>query len=225
MIELAVFDIAGTTVEEHSAVYVALREAVEAAGGTPSSQDIEDWMGASKREAITGMLTDASGVAPESAAVEKAFDDFRSRLDAAYRAVPPTPIPGVPEVLAGLRQRGIKVVLSTGFDREVTDNLLGVLGWDSSVLDGVVCIDDVPVGRPAPYLIHQAMQRTGVQDVRSVLVAGDTARDLQAGTNAGAGIVIGVLTGGVSRESLSAQPHTHILDSLADLLDEIDLTT
>lgn len=220
MIELVVFDIAGTTVEENSAVYLALREAVVAAGGAPSDRDIESWMGASKREAITGMLTDALGAEPDSALVDRAFDDFRQRLEVAYRAVPPTPIEGVPEVFAALREREIKVVLTTGFDREVTDSLLAALGWDLTVLDGVICIDDVPRGRPAPYMIHQAMRLAGVIDVRSVLVAGDTARDLQAGTNAGAGVVIGVLTGDVSRQSLKAEPHTHILDSLADLLTE-----
>ncbi|MFC7099508.1 hypothetical protein ACWDA3_28735 [Nonomuraea rubra] len=56
MIELAVLDIAGTTVEEHGAVYVALEEAVRAAGGTPSAADIGRWMGSGKREAITALL-------------------------------------------------------------------------------------------------------------------------------------------------------------------------
>jgi phosphoglycolate phosphatase-like HAD superfamily hydrolase len=41
--------------------------------------------------------------------------------------------------------------------------------------------------------------------------------DLQAGTNAGAGWVIGVLSGAHGMETLSATAHTHIIASVADL--------
>jgi phosphonatase-like hydrolase len=219
MIELVVLDIAGTTVEEHQAVYVALEQAVRAAGGAPGPADIQRWMGASKREAITAMLTGADGAGPGAAAVDAAFTDFRARLDAAYRAVPPVPLPGVPDALAKLRADGVKVALTTGFDREVTDNLLATIGWGASVVDAVICVDDVPAGRPLPYMIFRAMEATGVASVASVLTAGDTIRDLEAGTNAGAALVVGVLTGGLDEESLRAGPHTHILRSVAELPD------
>ncbi|MFC5832643.1 phosphonatase-like hydrolase [Nonomuraea insulae] len=208
MIELAVLDIAGTTVEEHGAVYVALEEAVRAAGGTPNAADIQRWMGAGKREAISALLA-----APE--AVDGAFADFRARLRAAYTGTPPTPLPGVPEAIATLRAAGVKVALTTGFDREVTGALLGAIGWDDGFLDAVVCVDDVPAGRPAPYMIFRAMEATGVHDVGRVLTAGDTVRDLQAGTNAGAAIVAGVLTGGQDAAVLGAVRHTHLLPSVA----------
>ncbi|WP_275003379.1 hypothetical protein [Promicromonospora iranensis] len=38
--------------------------------------------------------------------------------------------------------------------------LLERLGWQDGVIDAVVCTDDVPAGRPAPYLVHRAMERT-----------------------------------------------------------------
>ena len=60
--------------------------------------------------------------------------------------------------------------------------------------DTVVCGSDVPAGRPAPYMIFRAMERLGVTDVARVLVAGDTPRDLEAGTNSGAAMVVGVLS-------------------------------
>ena len=69
--------------------------------------------------------------------------------------------------------------------------------------------------RPAPYLIFHAMEATGVTDVRRVLTAGDTPNDLAAGMNAGAGFVVGVTTGSFTRAQLEAEPHTHILDSVA----------
>ncbi|MFI6477415.1 phosphonatase-like hydrolase [Nonomuraea sp. NPDC050663] len=214
MIDLAVLDIAGTTVEEHGAVYVALEQAVRAAGGAPGVGDIQRWMGADKREAIAALLT-----LPGAGAtlVEATFADFRARLDHLYREQPPTPLPGVPEALARLREAGVKVALTTGFDRDVTSGLLKHLGWDQGVLDAVVCVDDVAAGRPAPYMIFRAMELTGVRSTSRVLVAGDTTRDLEAGTNAGAGYVVGVLTGGLDATALGRARHTHLLSSVADL--------
>jgi phosphonatase-like hydrolase len=206
VIELAVLDIAGTTVEEHQAVYRALAAAV----GVPVNE-VQQWMGADKREAIAALLAD-----PTEQRVEEAFVDFRRRLDQAYAEQPPVPLPGVPEALAKLRGAGIKVALTTGFDRAVTTSIISTLGWEDTV-DAVVCTDDVAAGRPAPYMIFRAMELTGVRDVGKVLVAGDTTRDLEAGTNAGAAMVVGVLTGGLDAVALGAVRHTHILPSVADL--------
>ncbi|MGK5553567.1 phosphonatase-like hydrolase [Actinomadura kijaniata] len=212
MIELVALDMAGTTVQEHGAVYVALREAVEAAGGAPSAEDVRRCMGAGKREAISELLAH-----PAPATVDAAFDDFRRRLAAAYRATPPVPLPGVEKAMAALRAAGVRVALTTGFDRTVVDGLLSVLGWDDTVVDAVVCTDDVPAGRPAPYMIFRAMEATGTRSVDRVLTAGDTVRDLRAGTNAGAAMVVGVLTGGLTAEQLGAERHTHLLPSAADI--------
>ncbi|MCW2527160.1 MAG: family hydrolase [Pseudonocardiales bacterium] len=217
VIELAVFDMAGTTVQEHQVVYRVLEECVVAAGGRPSKADIEKWMGAGKREAITALLTDP--VPPEEKVVDAAFADFRSRLDAAYSADPPTAFPAVDTLFHRLRTQGIKIALTTGFDREVTDMLLKSLSWEDQVVDAVVCIDDVTAGRPAPYLIFHAMEATEVRDVRRVLVVGDTVRDVEAGTNAGAAVVVGVTTGDVDADALAVAGPTHVLTDLAGIID------
>jgi phosphonatase-like hydrolase len=109
----------------------------------------------------------------------------------------------------------VKVALTTGFDRETTVSLLGSLGWDSTVVDAVVCIDDVAAGRPAPFLVFHAMEATGIADVRRVLVAGDTVRDVESGLNAGAAVVVAVRTGHVPEPTLAAAGPTHVLDGVA----------
>lgn len=212
MIELVALDMAGTTIQEHGAVYVALREAVEAAVGAPEGADIDRWMGADKRETISALL---KGPAP--AVVEEVFLDFHGRLSAAYAARRPAPLPGVEEAFAALRNAGVKIALTTGFDRSITTALLDLLGWDATVVDAVVCADDVAAGRPAPYMVFRAMELTGVRDVAAVLTAGDTVLDLRAGANAGAGIVAGVLTGSMTALQLGAERHTHLLPGVADL--------
>ena len=206
-IDLAVFDIAGTTVQEHGLVYSTLEQTVRDAGADVTSEDIREWMGADKREAIRALLGRED--------VEEVHAQFRTRLAGAYRERPPEPFPAVPETFAQLRAQGAKIALTTGFDREITDALLEIVGWRD--LDAVICADDVPAGRPAPYMIFRAMERTGAIDVARVLVAGDTVLDLRAGANAGAGTVFGVLTGGVPEETLAAEQPTAVLEDLSAL--------
>jgi len=219
LVDLAVLDIAGTTVEEHGAVYTALEDAVVAAGGRPGRSDIEQWMGADKHEAVTALLRAGHDrdAAPAAATVQATYADFTARLNRAYADKPPVPMEGVPEALAALRSRGVKVALTTGFTRDVTRPILRSIGWEHGLIAAVITVDEVAAGRPAPYMIFHAMERAGVSDVARVLVAGDTVRDLQAGVNAGAGFVVGVLTGGHDATVLGAVRHTHLLPGVRDI--------
>ena len=218
MIELAVFDVAGTTVDEGGTVYRVLADTVRAAGADPTPGQIEAWMGASKREAIQALLREAGADASDPV-VDAAFADFRARLATAYRTDPPKPFAGVPEAIDRLRRAGVKVALTTGFDRDTTASLLASIGWSDGVLDAVICIDDVTAGRPAPFMVFHAMEATGVTDVRRVLVAGDTVRDVQAAQNAGAAIVVAVTTGEVPAATLAAAAPTHVLGGVAEIPD------
>jgi phosphoglycolate phosphatase-like HAD superfamily hydrolase len=58
-----------------------------------------------------------------------------------------------------------------------------------------------------------------IDEVGAVAVVGDTASDLVAGRRAGAGIVVGVLTGAHDRAELEAVPPTRVLGSVAELPD------
>jgi phosphoglycolate phosphatase-like HAD superfamily hydrolase len=66
-------------------------------------------------------------------------------------------------------------------------------------------------------MIFHCMEATGVTDVRNVANAGDTVLDLQAGYNAGVALNIGVLSGAHGRDQMQEQPHTHLLNSVAEL--------
>jgi phosphoglycolate phosphatase-like HAD superfamily hydrolase len=81
---------------------------------------------------------------------------------------------------------------------------------------------DVGRGRPAPDLVLGAMERLGVGDPGAVAVAGDTVSDLEAGAAAGAGAVIGVLSGAHDRATLAAAPHTAIIEDITGFIAEIE---
>jgi phosphoglycolate phosphatase-like HAD superfamily hydrolase len=61
------------------------------------------------------------------------------------------------------------------------------------------------------------LARLGVHDPLRVAKVGDTKADLEEGTNAGCGLVVGVVTGSATREQLRTWPHTHVLGSVAEL--------
>jgi phosphonatase-like hydrolase len=175
--------------------------------------DIRNVRGASKRQAILDLLPEG----PDRAATaERALASFREHLAALYRGTV-REIPGAADVFRRLRARGVRVALNTGFDRETAQMLLGALGWNDGAVDAVVCGDDVVRGRPAPDMIFRCMELTGVAHVESVANVGDTVLDLQAGRNAKVAWNVGVLTGAHERALMAAQPHTHLLSSVAEL--------
>lgn len=219
-IALVALDIAGTSIDEGGAVYVALRSAVEYHTGNPITDDeLDRWKGTGKRQAITGLLGQAT--AAEIDAVEAAFI---GRLLDAYRSGPPVPLPGIVDAFAVLRGHDVKIVLQTGYSRAIAGPLLEEVGWRvGRDLDAVITSDQVRASRPAPYLIFRAMESVGVQSVSEVLVAGDTPNDLRAGANAGVRFVAGVLTGAYDAASLRREPHTHILTSAATIPEVLGL--
>ncbi|MEV7605175.1 phosphonatase-like hydrolase [Paenarthrobacter sp. NPDC089322] len=218
MIQLVACDMAGTTIDEHGDVYVALARCVEETGAITTPEAVQEWMGADKVEAITALIT-AGGGSATPGVVDAAFVRFKELLAEFYDANPPVALAGVEDAFRELRRRGVKVALTTGFSRDVAEPLLERLGWsvsDDNLLDAVVCSDEVAAGRPAPHMIHRAMELTGVQDARAVIAAGDTVNDLAAANNAGV-TAVGVLTGKLGREELAAYPHHHILDGVKDI--------
>lgn len=226
MIELVACDMAGTTIDEHGDVYVALTQCVQETGAATTPEAVQEWMGADKVEAITALIQSGGGTA-DPATVATAFTRFKKLLGEFYDANPPVALEGVEEAFRELRGRGVKIALTTGFSRDVAEPLLQRLGWTvatpgaavgdtGAVLDAVVCSDDVAAGRPAPHMIHRAMELTGTQDVRAVIAAGDTVNDLAAANNAGV-TAVGVLTGKLDHDALSAHPHHHILQGVRDI--------
>jgi phosphoglycolate phosphatase-like HAD superfamily hydrolase len=65
------------------------------------------------------------------------------------------------------------------------------------------------------------MQTFGIKDPARVAKVGDTPADLQEGTNASCGWVIGLTSGSHTRTELAAHPHTHLVDDLWDVVQVI----
>ncbi len=218
MIELVVFDMAGTTVYDGDAVNASFRGALEAHGVQADPAFVNTVMGYHKPEAIR-MILDRAGRTPVAGEVETIHEEFVRRMCDYYANDPSVrEIPGAGDVFRTLRNSCVKVALNTGFSRAVVDVLLNRLGWHTpGVIDASITSDEVPHGRPHPDMIQTLMERLGVANTRAVAKVGDTSVDLQEGTNAGCGLVIGVTSGAFTGEELLAFPHTHIVATVAEV--------
>jgi phosphonatase-like hydrolase len=128
------------------------------------------------------------------------------------------PLPFAEELFSILQGQHIKVALNTGFTRVITDVILRRLNWmRSPLIDATVTSDEVPEGRPQPYMIEKIMGQFGISDPAEVVKVGDTEVDIREGRNAGCGLVIGVTTGAYTREQLSNFSPDKIIDSLSEL--------
>ena len=213
---LAVLDMAGTTVRDDGVVDEAFTTALVSVGVLPDSPRftaaevyVRDTMGQSKADVFAVLLD------PDEA--KRATDEFARAYERIVAEGRVQPMAGARDVFATLRARGVKVCLTTGFAPSTRDALLASLDWGKEI-DLALSPADCGRGRPAPDMIIGAMDRLGVADAGAVAVVGDTTSDLEAGTNAGARAVIGVLSGAHDRATLEAAPHTDLINDVTELM-------
>jgi phosphonatase-like hydrolase len=187
-----------------------------------SQREVNEVMGLKKPQAITMMLEkqlNKESITDEL--VNSIHDQFIENMISFYKNDPDIrEIEGATHVFKTLKENGIKVAIDTGFSRDITQVIIDRLGWEKNgLIDASVCSDEVPAGRPHPYMIEKIMQLTGVTDVNAIMKVGDTPSDLEEGKNAGTKFIIGVTSGAYAKEELLQYPHTHILNSINDILE------
>ena len=210
--QLAIFDLSGTTIEDSGQVPASFLEALHAHGITLTPEFLQTVRGASKREIIRRIVE----AQHSSASTDEIYLHFRERLASRYSEGVRL-LPGTAQVFEWLHQNNVKIALNTGFDRMITELILAKVPLDRKWMTTTVCADEVAHGRPAPDLIHRSMELSSVNDPAVVANIGDTVLDLQAGNVAMVRWNIGVYSGAHSRDQLLATPHTHILSGIADL--------
>ncbi|HYF53499.1 MAG TPA: phosphoglycolate phosphatase [Salinarimonas sp.] len=97
------------------------------------------------------------------------------------------PYPGVPETLAALRARGLKLAVVTNKPEAATHAVLGDLAL-APLLDAVVGGDTLPRRKPDPAPVREALRRLGVAPGRAAMV-GDNHHDVRAGQAAGLPVI------------------------------------
>src|SRR6478752_1628480 len=136
--QLIVFDLAGTTVQDNGEVPESFSAALAQYGVQVTPEQLRKVRGSSKKQAVLDLLPDT----PEKNEQGKlVYESFCKQLAARYQTSGVKSIAGSESVFGSLRQEGVKVVLNTGFDRQITQLLLTALEWNESTVGAVVCGD------------------------------------------------------------------------------------
>jgi phosphonatase-like hydrolase len=225
-IEMVVFDMAGTTVRDENEVENCFREAIEHSSLNATHEQINSMMGWSKRQVFETLwrshLTNGSAEDITSK-TDESYAAFKNILEKHYRNSHVAPTQGCLEIFGFLRERNIKIALTTGFYRKVTDIILQRLGWNrdldidhagNAIINASVTSDQVKSGRPAPFMIFRAMELCGVSDVRKIIKIGDTPSDLSEGKNAGCKYTIGITNGTHSKVQLQMLEQDGLVNDL-----------
>ncbi|WP_276168773.1 phosphonatase-like hydrolase [Zobellia alginiliquefaciens] len=221
-IVLAVFDMAGTVVNEDNVVYKTVQKAINKRGYDVTLDFVlEHGAGKEKHQAIKDILIASDKISSEPS--EPIFEDFKTMLDDAYSNLAVSSFEGVEKTLADLKSKHIKIALNTGYNRAIAELLLQKMNWSlGNQYDTLVTADDVTEGRPHPEMISKAMENLGVTDAEKVLKAGDSIIDIEEGKNANCGVTVGVTTGAHTAEQLKSANPTYVLNSLVELTDYIE---
>jgi phosphonoacetaldehyde hydrolase len=193
-IQLVIFDWAGTVIDYGcQAPTGAFVQALAEAGVNITLQEARGPMGLHKKDHLRTLLKEAAIAERWHAAHGR--DWTEADVEALYQRVTPLQvaaakqysrlIPGVTECVAELRRMGIRIAGSTGYFHEAAEVVRQAGAEQGYVPDFCICADDVPAGRPAPWMIFRAMEALNVYPPSDVVKVGDTLVDIADGLNAG----------------------------------------
>jgi phosphonoacetaldehyde hydrolase len=248
-IRAVVFDWAGTVVDHGSLAPMGVFvEAFAEFGVAISVDEARGPMGMAKRPHIAALMalpriaaawTAKHGHAPDDRDIDAVYDVFVPK-NRAVAAKFSDVIPGVAAVVEHMRGMGIRIGSTTGYTRDIMQEILPVAKAQGFAPDCLVCTGDTPDGRPSPYMMWRALTELAVYPAWRSIKVDDTEVGIAEGTNGGAWTVGVAVTGNVfglnlkDTEALSAEDFAakrktaaarlesagahYVIDSAADLL-------
>lgn len=137
---------------------------------------------------------------------EEAMAAVRRAYRRADEAVDPVraarPVPGVEPALRRLSAAGAQLAVATTDTTAQATRGLTALGL-ADLFDAILGADAVSRSKPHPEMVHRLCERVGVAP-REAVVVGDAVADLVMGREAGAALVVGILTGLGTEADLAA---------------------
>ncbi len=189
-----ILDWAGTIVDHGSRAPVeALRGIFSDAGVPIEIAEARSAMGLAKKSHIAAILTlprvrerwsDTHGMLPSASDTEVLYANFIPRqweCLSEHSSV----ITGACEAVELMRSRGLRIGSTTGYTRPMLDYLLARALEQGLQPDAALCPDDVPQGRPAPWMCYRNTERLNVYPMWAMVKIGDTTVDVEEGLNAG----------------------------------------
>jgi HAD superfamily hydrolase (TIGR01509 family) len=216
MSRIAVLDIDGTLVDSNYQHALAWYRALRSLGETFPVWRLHRLIGMGGDH----LVTEIGGEELE----QRIGDEARKRQgELAGELIPEmAPLPGARDLLVAIKQRGHRLVLASSGRAEHVDAFLDLLdarelaeAWTTSA--------DVDSSKPAPDLLHVALEKIGEPaDAPSVMV-GDSVWDVIAAKNAGMPAIV-VRSGGFGDDELREAGAIALYDTPGDLAAALDET-
>jgi phosphonoacetaldehyde hydrolase len=189
-----VFDWAGTVLDYGSRAPVLAIVRTFADHGVPVTTDeARGPMGMAKLDHVKALLAapriadrwrQVHGAMPGADAVDRLYRAFLESQQALLVDHAQL-IPGCVETAAWCRQRGLRLGSSTGYTSVLMKPLIAAARDQGLEFDAVVCADDVPQGRPAPWMLLENARRLDAFPIGAIVAVDDTTVGIEAGLNAG----------------------------------------
>lgn len=204
MIQAVVFDWAGTMVDY--GCFAPLNVFMEVFRKREIAITIEEArapMGLLKRdhireilrmERVASLWRERYGQLPQESDIDALYADFEPMMLAVVHQYA-EPIPGALALVDRLRQMDIRIGSTTGYTAEMMAIVTVETKKRGYAPDHLVTPNDVPAGRPYPWMMYENAAALNVFPMYNVIKVGDTVNDVQEGVNAGAW-TIGVVKGG-----------------------------
>ena len=228
-----ILDWAGTAVDYGSFAPIAVFLRLFADQGVViTPEDARAGMGLMKKDHLRTILArptvrsawqSVHGAPPSEPDIDGLFEQFIPLQTSVLKEYA-EPIPGMIEATVELRKRGIKIGSTTGYLRAMMATLAPIAAAHGYHPDCIVCPDDVPAGRPAPWMCFMNAMRLEVYPMAALIKVGDTPVDIEEGLNVGMWTIGVTLTGnllGKTRsdvEALSPQQRASIHAQIGEQL-------
>jgi len=176
-LKLIAWDFDGTLVDSRPLIEAGMAHALDALGQPRSVMD--EWL------KYVGL--------PVEAGIRNTFDPLGLDYDTvlkAYRSFGHVenehllrPFQGIPELLAELRDRGLRMAVATSKRRVPLLRQMAPWGWEA-YFDPIITPDEVTHGKPHPETLEKMQAMTGLLP-EDILMVGDTPFDLDMARAAG----------------------------------------
>lgn len=200
-----VFDLDGVLVDSSHVMEAAFRHAYRQVVSAVDEAPFEAY-----RQYLGWLFSDIMAVMNLSPAMEGPFVGESERLIGEIRVYP-----GVIDMLERLRKDELSVAVATGKVRTRADSVLRATGL-AELVDAVVGSDEVPSGKPAPDIYHEALRRLDLSPAESLSV-GDAPADVIAARRAGL-VSVAAMWGESDRFGLLASQPDHVIEGPGELL-------
>ena len=215
MIKYCIFDLDGTLLNTIRSITYYVNKTLASFGIDPITEDeCKIFVGDGARKLIERSLLSKGIIS------EEINERVLLKYNADYDADPyylTEPYPGIPELLASLRQRGLVLgVLSNKPDPTAVSVVRRFFGDTFAFIAGGK--DGVPL-KPDPTSVNAMLSEMGGTPSALAFI-GDTAVDIKTAKNAGAHLSVGVSWGFRDKSELERAGADVIVDSALDILTE-----